>query len=147
VILLGLGVAMFGLHLPSTPWRWFTLAWVVLLGIFSCAMLGIAYSSVARNGRSAAAVVQLPYLSLQMISGVFFVFTQLPRAVQIIASLFPLKWIAQGLRSAFLPNTFQTAEAAHGWEHEKTALILGAWCLGAFVLSLLTFTWRTRDGG
>lgn len=147
VVLLGLGAAIFGLHLPSTPDRWFTLAWVVLLGIFSCAMLGITYSSLARNGRSAAAVVQLPYLSLQMISGVFFVFTQLPRFIQTIAAVFPLKWIAQGLRSAFLPDSFRVAEAAHAWEHGKTALILGAWCVGAFLVCLRTFTWRTRDGG
>jgi ABC-2 type transport system permease protein len=146
VVLLGLGVGLFGLHLPSTPGRWLTLVWVVLLGIFSCAMLGIAYSSVARNGRSAAAVVQLPYLSLQMISGVFFVFTQLPKSVQAIAAVFPLKWMAQGLRSVFLPNSFQAAEAAHAWEHGRIALVLGAWCVGAFILCLATFKWRTRDG-
>jgi ABC-2 type transport system permease protein len=144
VVLLALGTGLFGLHLPSTPGRWCTLVWVVLLGIFSCAMLGVAYSSLARNGRSAAAVVQLPYLSLQMISGVFFVFTQLPRWVQDIAALFPLKWIAQGLRSAFLPGSFRAAEAAHSWEHPKTALVLGAWCAGAFLICLVTFTWRTR---
>lgn len=146
VVLLGLGVGLFGLHLPDTLGRWLTLVWVVLLGILCCTLLGVAYSSVARNGRSAAAVVQLPYLTLQMISGVFFVFTQLPKSVQVIAAVFPLKWIAQGLRSVFLPNTFQAAEAAHAWEHGRTALILGAWCVGAFLLCLGTFTWRTRDG-
>jgi ABC-2 type transport system permease protein len=144
-ILLGIGVGVYGLHLPDTPERWFTLIWVVLLGIGACSMLGIAYSSVARNGRSAPAVVQLPYLTLQMISGVFFVFTQMPKSIQAVASVFPLKWIAQGLRSAFLPDSFVTAEPAHSWEHPKIALILGAWCVGAFLISLLTFTWRTRD--
>ena len=147
VTLLALGVGIYGLHLPSTPGRWFTLVWVVLLGICACALLGIAYSSVARNGRSAPAVVQLPYLCLQMISGVYFVFTQMPKFVQGIAAVFPLKWMAQGLRSVFLPASFQTAEAAHSWEDGRVALILGAWCLGAFLVCLATFTWRTRDRG
>lgn len=145
VVLLALGVGIYGLHLPSTPGRWLTLVWVVLLGIAACALLGIAYSSVARSGRSAAAVVQLPYLSLQMISGVYFVFTQMPKFVQGIAAFFPLKWIAQGLRSVFLPNSFQVAEAAGTWEHGKTALVLAAWFVGAFLFCLATFTWRTRD--
>jgi ABC-2 type transport system permease protein len=145
VVLLGLGVGIYGLHLPNTPERWFTLFWVVLLGIGACAMLGVAYSSIARNGRSAPAVVQLPYLTLQMISGVYFVFTQMPKSIQSIAAVFPLKWIAQGLRSAFLPDSFMTAEPANSWEHPKIALILGAWCVGAFLICLVTFTWRTRD--
>jgi ABC-2 type transport system permease protein len=147
VVLLALGVGIYGLHLPSTPERWLTLVWVVLLGIAACALLGIAYSSIARNGRSAPAVVQLPYLSLQMISGVYFVFTQMPKFVQGIAAVFPLKWIAQGLRSAFLPDSFQAAEAAGTWEHGKVALILAAWCIGAFLICLATFTWGTRDRG
>lgn len=141
VVLLAVGVGLFGLHLPNTAGRWFTFVWVVALGIVACSFLGIAYSRVAPNARAAAPVVQLPYLALQLISGVFFVFTSLPGFMQVVAGCFPLKWMAQGLRSAFLPDSFQTAEAAGGWEHGRTALVLGAWCAAGLLLSLVTFTW------
>jgi len=141
-VLLTVGVTLFGLHLPNTGARWFTFAWVVVLGIVACAFLGIAYSRVAPNARAAAPVVQLPYLALQLISGVFFVFTQLPKPMQVVASCFPLKWMAQGLRSAFLSDSFQQAEPAGGWEHGRTALILGIWCVAGLLLSLVAFKWE-----
>ena len=142
VVLLAFGVGLFGLHLPNTGARWFTFAWVVVLGIIACSFLGIAYSRVAPNARAAAPVVQLPYLALQLISGVFFVFTQLPGFMQVVASCFPLKWMAQGLRSAFLSDSFQTAEAAGSWEHGRTALVLGVWCVVGLLLSLAAFKWE-----
>lgn len=141
VVLLAVGVGLFGLHLPDTGARWFTFAWVVVLGIVACSFLGIAYSRVAPNARAAAPVVQLPYLGLQLISGVFFVFTSLPGFMQVIAGCFPLKWMAQGLRSAFLSDSFQQSEAAGSWEHGRTALVLGAWCLAGLLLSTATFKW------
>lgn len=141
VVLLAVGVGLFGLHLPDTGARWFTFVWVVVLGIVACAFLGIAYSRVAPNARAAAPVVQLPYLGLQLISGVFFVFTSLPGFMQVIAGCFPLKWMAQGLRSAFLSDSFQKSEAAGSWEHGRTALVLGGWCLAGLVLCLATFKW------
>jgi ABC-2 type transport system permease protein len=142
VVLLAVGVGLFGLHLPNTGARWFTFAWVVVLGIVACSFLGIAYSRVAPNARAAAPVVQLPYLALQLISGVFFVFTSLPGFMQVIAGCFPLKWIAQGLRSAFLSDSFQQSEAAGTWEHGRTALILGGWCVAGLLLSLAAFKWE-----
>ncbi|WP_328465463.1 ABC transporter permease [Streptomyces sp. NBC_00448] len=141
VVLLAVGVGLFGLHLPDTGARWFTFVWVVVLGIVACSFLGIAYSRVAPNARAAAPVVQLPYLGLQLISGVFFVFTSLPGFMQVIAGCFPLKWMAQGLRSAFLSDSFQQSEAAGSWEHGRTALVLGGWCLAGLLLSLATFKW------
>jgi ABC-2 type transport system permease protein len=140
-LLLAIGTIFYGLKLPSDAGHWLTLAWVVTLGIVSCALTGIAYSRLAPNARSAAAIVQLPFLSLQLISGVFFLFTDLPRPMQTIAAVFPLKWLAQGLRSVFLPDSFAAAEAAGGWEHGRTAIVLAVWTVGAFGACLATFRW------
>ena len=54
VILLVIGVGLYGLNMPDTAQRWFTFGWVFLLGVASCSMLGIAASSLPRSGRSAA---------------------------------------------------------------------------------------------
>src|SRR5262249_37598610 len=102
--LLAVGVLVLGLSLPSTPERWFTLGWVFLLGSVTCSLLGIAVGSAVRSTRSAFATLNLPYLVLSFISGVYFVFSNLPASLQHVAAVFPLKWICQGLRSAFLPD-------------------------------------------
>lgn len=147
VLLLGIGTAFFGLHLPVSGARWLTLIWVFGLSMVACSLLGIAMSSVPRSGRAAAAVVTPPFILLQFISGVYFLFSALPRGLQQVAAVFPLKWMTQGLRSVFLPDTFTGQEAAHSWEHGKMALVLIAWCVGGLVLCLRTFRWKGRRDG
>ena len=109
--------------------------------------MGIAYSSLARSSRSAPAVVSPVVIVLQFISGVFFVFTQLPGWMQTIGAIFPLKWLAQGMRSVFLPADFETMEAGGSWQLGLTALILAAWTLFGLVLCLRTFRWQRSDAG
>ncbi|MBP0456600.1 ABC transporter permease [Streptomyces montanisoli] len=145
VLLLAVGRFGYGVALPDTAYRWWTLAWVTALGLVSCALAGIAFSRLTSTVKAALPATQIPYLVLQLISGVFFVFTSLPGSLRLAASCFPLKWIAQGLRSALLPGSFRAAEAAGGWEHGRTALVLGAWCVGGFLLCLLAF--RRRPPG
>ncbi|GAB3129958.1 ABC transporter permease [Microbispora hainanensis] len=142
VLLLAVAVLAFGLPLPSTAARWETLVWVLLLGGVSCTLLAVAFSSVIPNARSASAIVTLPFLVLQFISGVFFPYSQLPAWMQTVAALFPLKWMTQGLRSVFLPNDFAHVEPAGVWELDRVALVLAAWCLAGLALSFLTFRWR-----
>ncbi len=143
VVLLALGVALFGLDLPATPGRWVTFVWVFVLGIVACSLIGIAYSRLAPNARSASAVVQPPYIALQFISGVFFLYSDLPKVLQQIAALFPLKWLAQGLRAVFLPDSFAVTEVTGSYELGRVALVLGLWCAAGFVLCLTTFRWSS----
>jgi ABC-2 type transport system permease protein len=142
--LLAAGVALLGLHLPATPERWLTLAWVLILGSATCSLLGIAIGVAVRSTRSAFATLNLPYLVLSFISGVYFVFSRLPAGLQHIAALFPLKWICQGLRSAFLPDRLLAAEPAHSWEHGKIALVLGIWLVASLVVCVRTFRWQRQ---
>jgi ABC-2 type transport system permease protein len=143
-VLVVVGAALFGLPLPSSPGRWLTLAWVCLLGTAACAVLAIAYSAVIPNARSATAIVTPPFMVLQFISGVFFPFNELPRWMQTVAALFPLKWMAQGLRSVFLPDSFTAVEPARAWEHGHIALVLAVWCVAGLAGAALTFRWSER---
>ena len=146
-LLLVVAVLFFDIELPTDSSSWATFAWVSVLGITSGTLLGIAFSSIPRSGKSAAAVVTPPLLILQFISGIFFVFTQLPTWMQTIASLFPLKWMAQGMRSVFLPDYFAAEEAAGSWQLGLVAIVLVAWTIGGLILALTTFRWRRRDDG
>ena len=146
-LLLAVGVLVFGVHLPDGLGRWGTFLWVSALGLVTSALLGIAVSSLPRSSRSAAAVINLPFVLLEFVSGVFIAFNQLPHGVQDVASIFPLKWMAEGLRSAFLPDSFQSVEMGHSWQHGITALVLAAWCAAGLVVCLTTFRWKSRRDG
>lgn len=147
-VLLAVGAGLFGLRLPTEPGRWLTFAWVLPLGVVACALLGIAVSALPRSAKSASAVILLPFVGLQFVSGVLFnPVSELPSPLVEIGSAFPLKWMAQGFRSVFLPDTMTFQEVAGAWEPGRTALMLAAWCLGGLALCLLTFRWRGRGQG
>jgi ABC-2 type transport system permease protein len=147
VLLLAIAVPFFDVSLPDTASRWLTLLWVSLLGITACTLGGIAFSSVAKTGRRAPAMVTPVALVLQFISGVFYVFTELPPWMQQVAAVFPLKWMCQGMRAVFLPDSFAALEPAASWELGRVALVLGAWCIGGLLLCLTTFRWTTKRDG
>jgi ABC-2 type transport system permease protein len=147
VVLLVVAVAAYGVDLPRGAQGWLTLGWVGLLGVTACTLCGIAFSSVARTARAAPAVATPVALALQFISGVFFPFTSLPHWMQQVAAIFPLKWLCQGLRAVFLPDSLGAREPAGSWELDRVALVLGAWCVLALVLCLTTFRWTTKRDG
>ncbi|MGH8892576.1 MAG: ABC transporter permease [Actinomycetes bacterium] len=144
-LLMALGVALFGVNLPTAPADWWTFTWVSVLGLVCCTLLGIAFSAVTRSGRGAPALVSPVVLVLQFTSGVFFVYDELPAWMQQMAALFPLKWLCQGMRSVFLPDSFQQQELAGSWELDRVAMVLAAWALGAVLLALRYFRWRRRE--
>jgi ABC-2 type transport system permease protein len=147
VVLVAVGMLFYHLHLPTSAARWWTLAWVFVLGTIACSLIGIGISSMASSATSSFPVITLPFLVLQFISGIYVPFNEVPPWLQHIASVFPLKWMSQGLRSVFLPARAMSLEPAHAWQHGQTALVLGAWIIGGLVLCLTTFRWRSsRDG-
>ena len=141
ILLLGFGLLFFGLELPSDGTKWFTFAWLVVLGSACSTALGIAFSIVPKSGRGASAVVSPIVIILQFFSGVFFVFTQLPSWMQQVAAIFPLKWLTQGMRSVFLPDSFAGQEVAKSWESEKTLAILLVWLAIGIFFSVRKFKW------
>jgi len=144
-ILITLGIALYGVSLPTEASKWLTFTWVFLLGTGASTTLGIAMSSLLRNGKAASAILTPIVLVLQFTSGVFFVFTQLPSFLQSFAEIFPLKWLAQGMRSVFLPDYFAAAEANGTWEHPATAIVMAIWLVIGLVVSVRTFRWMRHD--
>ena len=145
-LLLAAAAFLFDIELPTGD-RWLTFAWVFALGTAAGAVCGVAFSSLPRSGKSASAVVTPVVLVLQFISGVFFAFPSLPALMQQVAAIFPLKWMAQGMRSVFLPDAAAAAEPAGTWEHGMTAAVLAAYLVAGLVIGIKTFQWRRRDDG
>jgi ABC-2 type transport system permease protein len=144
-LLLVIGVAFFKVSLPSTPQKWLTFGWVLLLGLLVCTLLGIAFSSIPKTGRGAPALVSPVVLVLQFTSGVFFQYSVLPAWMKQAASLFPLKWLCQGMRSVFLPDSVMHSESAGSWELGRVALVLVGWVVIGSIACATTFRWQRRS--
>jgi ABC-2 type transport system permease protein len=146
VLLLLVGVLVFGVDLPSAT-GWLTFVWVSVLGAAACTVLGISVSTLSRNSRSASATVTPIALGLEFISGVFVPFDRFPTWLQDIASVFPVRWMAQGLRSVFLPESLAGREPSGSWQLGLVAVVLAAWCVAGLLLCVRTFRWQDRGDG
>jgi ABC-2 type transport system permease protein len=126
--------------------HWVTFVWMFVLSVASSSLLGMAVSGLVKHARTAGAILNVPVVALQFISGIFIhPITQLPHGLITFASFFPVKWMGQGFRYCFLPDAMKATEAAGQWELGRVALVLGAWCVIGLVLCLATFRWTTRD--
>lgn len=143
-LILFLASVVFGAVLPTEMSKWLTFAWVFIFGLISSAVIGIGISALPKSAKSATSVVLPPVLVLQFISGVYLDFNDLPDWLQSIASFFPLKWIAQGMRSAFLPDEFKANEVGGDWFLDQTILALAIWLVVGTILAVLTFRWIKR---
>ncbi|MFI0223109.1 ABC transporter permease [Streptomyces lydicus] len=136
VLLLGTAALLVDGPLPHGAGGWLTLLWVGALGLLAVVPLGAAIGAVLPNPREALALIMLPVMALLITSGAMFPLSSLPGVVQKIASVFPLKWMAQGLRSALLPDAARAAEPAGSWELPTVALVLTAWAVLGFLLAV-----------
>lgn len=107
---------------------------VLALGIACFAALGIAISAAIPTADAAGAITNGTYLPLAMVSGMFSATLHLPRALDIVVSAFPLKALADGLRSAYDP-------AAHGLP-VGNAVVLAAWTVAGIGLAQRFFRWE-----
>jgi ABC-2 type transport system permease protein len=146
LLLLAVAHLLFGVALPGDATHWLRFAWIFLLSILMATVLGIGISGIPRSGRSASAVIVPILLVLQFVSGVYFTFTDLPVWLQDVAGFFPVKWVAQGMRSVFLPERFAAAEQHGTWDLGTAALVLVAWTVVGLVAARLSFRWVRRDG-
>jgi ABC-2 type transport system permease protein len=144
-LLITVAAFVFGVALPTEPERWLTFAWVFVFGVVTSAVLGIALSGLPRSGKSATAVIIPIVLVLQFISGVYLQFTSLPEWLQNVASVFPLKWMAQGTRSVFLPENLEILEQGESWNLGGVAIALAIWLVVGLIVTRLTFRWIRKD--
>jgi len=144
ITMLVLGVAVFDVSLPSTG-GWIQLVAVLVLNLAIWTLLGLAFSRVIGDPRAGGAVALPPALVLQFISGVYIPFDNIPPWLASIASLFPLRWAALGLRQALLPDRFQSSEPSGSWQTPTMYLTLVGWLVLSAVLASLVFRWRVRE--
>lgn len=106
---------------------------VLALGIACFAALGIAISAAIPTADAAGAITNGTYLPLAMVSGMFSASLQLPATLDTIISAFPLKALADGLRSTYDP-------ASQGVPLGNTAVLL-IWTIAGIALARRFFRW------
>lgn len=107
---------------------------VLALGISCFAALGLAISAAIPTADSAGAITNGTYLPLAMVSGMFSTALRLPGALSTLVSAFPLKALADGLRTAYDPT-------AHGLP-VANLLVLAAWTVAGVGLARRFFRWE-----
>lgn len=135
ILMLIVGAVVLGSPLPSSTGDWLTLVWVLALGFVTVALLGACIGAVLPNPREALLFVMVPSGALLILSGIFFPVTTLPAALQWIGQVFPLKWMAQGVRSAILPDSVLTTETGGSWQHLETVGVLTVWAVACGLMA------------
>jgi ABC-2 type transport system permease protein len=158
-ILVGVARFEFGTALPANP---FAFCAAVVAGIVVLSMGGIAMSALIPNGDSAPAIVNLPYLVLMFISGLFFNFAQQPGWLKGVADVFPLRWLLDAIRAGYLGRDFfhtraaasvaghasEIAPTVHGFNAVSALAVayavLALWLLAFALVAVRRFRWEPR---
>lgn len=144
-LLLAVAATAFNVPMPTSVSAWITFTWIFVLASATGCVCGVGFSSLPSSGRAASAVVTPVIIVLQFISGIFFKYENLPTWMQQIASIFPLRWMAQGMRSVFLPASAEAIEVGGSWQHGAIAAVLGVWLVLGLVIGIRAFRWTRRD--
>ena len=132
-VLLGIGWAAYGAHVPGRTAL--ALAVTVVIGAASFCCLGYALTSLVRNEDAALPTSTAITLPLYFISGVFVAVTVLPHWLADVGEIFPVRHLANALLVAYNPHTTGLGFAG------PDLLIVAAWGVAGLLIALRTFSW------
>ena len=132
-VLLGIGWAAYGAHVPGRTAP--ALVVTVVVGAASFCCLGYALTSLIHNEDAAQPTTQALMLPLYFISGVFVAVTILPHWLADIGDVFPVRHLADALLVAYNPHTTGLGFAG------LDLLIVAAWGVAGLLVALRTFSW------
>ena len=136
IVLVLVGWVVFGVTLRASSIP--DIALVLVAGSAAFACLGIAMSAFIPNEDTAPAITNVTVLPLYFISGVFFPVTEAPAWMNTVATVFPIKHLAEALLAAFNP-----AGTGPGVEWGQLGIV-GLWGIAGLLLALKFFRWSPR---
>ena len=107
---------------------------IMTLGTACFMAFGFALSGFAETSEGYAAISNLVFFPLMMLSGVYFTLDAAPAWLQHTVALMPLAPFIHALRGVFNDGA---SLAGHG----LGLMIVGAWALAAFMLAVRRFRW------
>jgi ABC transporter DrrB family efflux protein len=130
-ILLLVGRLIFGIQNQGS---FLNLLLIMTLGTACFMAFGFALSGFAETSEGYAAISNLVFFPLMMLSGVYFTLDAAPAWLQHTVALMPLAPFIRALRAVFNDGA---SLAGHG----LGLMIVGAWALAAFILAVRRFRW------
>jgi ABC-2 type transport system permease protein len=133
-ILLILGAAAYGVHPPART----AVALIVYsaLGTVVLCVLAFALSSLIRNGDAAVPMAMAFALPLLFISGVYIPWAAVPSFLRIVADIFPVRALADGMVRVYDPATKGTALVG------RDVAVLIAWGVAGLLAAWGRFQWE-----
>jgi len=128
------GRAVFGIGWPRD---WGALVLFVAAGVVCLAALGVAWSHVIPNFDAAPAYVNIVFLPVIFISGVFYDVDNAPQFLRDLAEALPLVHVIEGLSGAMVDGTGVAA-------HLSDLAVIGVWAALGIVLAVRGFSWESR---
>jgi len=130
-----LGVLLYDARLPSEPLS-FGLA--VAVGAIAFAGLGLAAAALVRSAEAVAAVVNVIVLPMSFLSGAFGSTHDLPRGLQLLADVLPLKYLIE-----LVLATYVDGEPIS--KHVGAIGVMAVWGAGGYLVARARFGWEPRE--
>jgi ABC-2 type transport system permease protein len=126
------GRVLFGIGWPKD---WLELVVFLVVGVICLATLGVAWSHVIPNFDAAPAYVNIVFLPVIFISGVFYDVDRTPAFLRDIAQALPLTHIIDGLSGAMVTGRGLA-------DNLSALLIVAVWALAGIALAVRGFSWE-----
>ena len=128
------GRVFFGIGWPKD---WLELAVFLVSGVVCLAALGVAWSHVIPNFDAAPAYVNIVFLPVIFISGVFYDVDKTPVFLRDIAQALPLTHIIDGVSAAMVSGAPLS-------DHGGDLAVVAAWGLFGAIFAVRGFSWESR---
>lgn len=135
VVLVAFGVLVFGTHIATSAWVAIPVA---LAGALCFLTVGLTIGSLASSGESADAVTNVITNPMMFLSGTFFPVSAMPGALQQVARVLPLYYLANGLRDTIVRGRGIASVAP------DIAVLLGV-AVVLLAISVKTFRWEPSN--
>jgi ABC-2 type transport system permease protein len=132
---IALGVLLFDADFPELP-----LSFVValMIGAVSFAGLGLAAAALIRSAEAVGAVVNVIVLPMSFLSGAFGTTDNLPRVLELVADVLPLKYLIDLVLATYVDGEPIT-------EHLGAIGVLAAWGAAGYLVARARFGWEPRE--
>ena len=130
-----LGVLLYDADLPELPLS-FLLA--LAIGAVAFAGLGLAAAALVRSAEAVAAVVNVVVLPMSFLSGSFGATDNLPRALELVADVLPLKYLIELVLATYIDGEPVS-------DHLRAVAVLAAWGAAGYLIARARFGWEPRE--
>ncbi len=135
-LLLAIGRVAYNVPIPQSTMLGLVIA--VIVGAASFVCMAFAFCTRIGSADAAPPATNLAVLPLYFISGVFVPERQIPNYLRVIATVFPIKHLAQAVREPFIHT--------HGTGISTTnLLVVAAWGVAALLIAARTFQFSPKS--